>query len=246
MSIRARVESLFLSRLGLLLLPRGCAGCGSPDAVLCADCRSLFDKRLARSVYGVTAGAVACAQYTGAARLAVLAWKDHDDRECDIPFAACLARAALDLPEVRSAPSIVLIPVPSSAASARARGRQHMAVLVKRVCRILREQHGKDATVVGMLAAVGHKRSVQLSNARQRVDRADARFRMRGSYRVHPESMVLLFDDIITTGSTMRACVGTLTSAGVVVHAVLALADTPARGIRPVAHQAESPASMAG
>ncbi|MEJ5922316.1 hypothetical protein [Bifidobacterium thermophilum] len=52
--------------------------------------------------------------------------------------------------------------------------------------------------------------------------------------------MVLLLDDIITTGSTMRACVGTLTSAGITVHAVLALADTPLRGPHPSAAHAGS------
>lgn len=259
MDISAHIGSLFLSPAALVLLPRGCAGCGLPDAVLCPGCRLLFCNRLARPVPGVTAGSVACARYTGAARSAVLAWKDHDDRECDIPFAVCLAHMILELADADadaavdggmpvglgsgirtvgrcrgSAASatrpIMVIPVPSSRASARARGRQHVKVLAKRVCRVLREEHGRDAWAVDVLEAGGRKRSVQLSNARQRVDRADERFRLKNRAGRLEGEMVLLLDDIITTGSTMRACVGTLASAGVTVHAVLALADTPPRG----------------
>lgn len=41
--------------------------------------------------------------------------------------------------------------------------------------------------------------------------------------------MVILVDDIVTTGATMRSCVETMRKEGATVVTVLALAHTPAR-----------------
>lgn len=249
------VSRLLSSPFAMVVLPRGCAGCGEPDSVLCADCQVLFALWPSRQFPGLPGGTLACARYSGRARSAVLAWKDHDDRECDTVFARYLA-CAVDMMLGRLGASgvsgdglgsggghrVTLVPVPSSGRSVRARGRRHMAVLSHAVCRLLCEEYGYDVVVADVLTVARHGgRSVSLSSAQQRHDRMGDRFRIRG--RLHGgdwlhdagcrdagAGTVILLDDIITTGSTLRGCTDVLATAGIHVSAAIALADTPPRG----------------
>ena len=160
----------------------------------------------------------------------MLAWKDHDDRECDTVFARYLAFAvdmmlgrigadsgASGVSSVGSGQRVMLVPVPSSGRSVRARGRPHMTVLSHAVCRLLCGEYGYDAVVADVLIVARHGgRSVSLSSAQQRHDRMGDRFRVRG--RLHDGCLhdmgcrdvgvgtVILLDDIITTGATVRDC----------------------------------------
>lgn len=184
----------------------------------------------------------------------MLAWKDHDDRECNTVFARYLAFAvdmmlgrigadsgASGVSSVGSGHRVMLVPVPSSGRSVRARGRPHMTVLSHAVCRLLCGEYGYDAVVADVLIVARHGgRSVSLSSAQQRHDRMGDRFRVRG--RLHDGCLhdmgcrdagvgtVILLDDIITTGSTLRGCADVLAAAGIHVSAAIALADTPPRG----------------
>lgn len=237
MCLRDVFSVLLSSPFAMVVLPRGCAGCGEPDTVLCADCRALFTFWPSRPLPGLPGGTLACARYSGRARSAVLAWKDHDDRECDAVFARYLA-AATDMMlgrlhscrVVEDSRRLVLVPVPSSGRSVRARGRRHMLILSRMVCHLLREEYGYDAVVADVLSVARHGgRSVSLSSARQRADRMGERFRLRGSWHGAEAGTVLLLDDIITTGSTLRGCADVLACAGIRVSAAIALADTPPR-----------------
>lgn len=51
-------QSFWQGMLGLIL-PRGCAGCDKPDAVLCDDCHALFRRHIAMPLYGGMRGEVA-------------------------------------------------------------------------------------------------------------------------------------------------------------------------------------------
>lgn len=254
MRLRDLASRLLSSPFAMVVLPRGCAGCGEPDSVLCTDCRALFTVWPSRQLPGLPGGTLACARYSGRARSAVLAWKDHDDRECDTVFARYLAfavdmmlgRIGADsgvsgVSSVGSGHRVMLVPVPSSGRSVRARGRPHMTVLSLAVCRLLCGEYGYDAVVADVLMVARHGgRSVSLSSAQQRHDRMGDRFRVRG--RLHDGCLhdmgcrdagvgtVILLDDIITTGSTLRGCADVLAAAGIHVSAAIALADTPPRG----------------
>lgn len=184
-----------------LLFPRGCAGCDKPDEVLCEACRALFSQPTAQSFDGVAMQRwFACGWYRGTVRRAVLAWKDHGDEECDRAFAASIRR----------------------------RGRKHMMPIAKHLAGFLREETGCEVTVRDALENRGVKgKSVQTSGAAQRSQRLKGHVSVRPSVSLR-NTMVILVDDIVTTGATMRSCVETMRKEGATVVTVLALAHTPA------------------
>ncbi|KAB5608339.1 ComF family protein [Bifidobacterium jacchi] len=249
--------------IGSLLLPRGCAGCDTPDEVLCPRCRSLFavgeetaaslignesaagavgDRRcmIERRMPSIASGSVAaCASYRGAARHAILSWKDHGDAECDAAFAELLTdlaarRGLLDGAAPADRPLIV-VPVPSSRSSIRKRGRWHMRDLARRMAResCLR---GYDVHTRCLLTMSGVRgKSVETRSAGERAGRLDAHRSGGGGLRVHIDAvsrrlldagaMVVVIDDIMTTGSTMRRVVAALTDVGIAVTDALCLAS---------------------
>ena len=157
------------------------------------------------------------------------------DEECDRAFAdaiCALAKASGVIDFVRdrhgSCHDVVVVPAPSSPASIRRRGRKHMMPIAKHLAGFLREETGCEVTVRDALENRGVKgKSVQTSGAAQRSQR------LKGHVSVCPSvslrnTMVILVDDIVTTGATMRSCVETMRKEGATVVTVLALAHTPA------------------
>lgn len=218
-----------------LLFPRGCAGCDRPDAVLCMNCRRLFHQQVERPLPAVAMGRwFACGWYRGAARHAILSWKDHGDEECDGPFCEMLydlAHSCGLFDTLHDGMSydkpVLIVPAPSSRQSVRQRGRRHMMQLAGRLARELQRAR-LSAKVCNALESRGVKRrSVQMRGVAQRSQR------LRGHVVVRPGIdlrgvPVVLVDDIITSGTTMRRCVEALQQAGATVVTVLALAYTPA------------------
>lgn len=223
------------SQVADLLFPRGCAGCDRPDDVLCEDCMALFSRSSAQTFDGVAMGSwFACGWYRGTVRQAVLAWKDHGDEECDRPFSEVICRLAetsgvIDFihDKQNSYRAVFVVPAPSSHASMRRRGRRHMIPIVKRLASFLQWQTGCKVTVCDALENKGIKgKSVQTKGAAQRSQRLKGHVSVRSSVSLQ-NTMVILVDDIVTTGATMRSCVETMRKNGATVITVLALAHTP-------------------
>ncbi len=233
-----------LTSLRDVLLPRACAGCGRPDHILCESCLGLLDGRRERPLPGTLTGVcLCCADYRGAIRRVLLEWKDHGDEECTGCLASVLSRLITE--EVMSLPAlrphavdacVVLIPLPSSASSLRRRGRWHMLSLTRLLASLLRRR-GMDAKVLPLLhLPAGLARSVEASHAAQRAGRLSGgvdvvRSELERLPTMGTRPMVLLVDDIVTTGSTMRRCVSALRGVDVEVAAGVALASTPKAGI---------------
>ncbi|KAB8292739.1 ComF family protein [Bifidobacterium avesanii] len=222
-----------------LLLPRGCAGCDRPDETLCADCRALFLTGRAWTLRrdGIAVPCFACADYRGAARNAVLAWKDHDDVELDADFAdAMRALGAAACGSVVGAVDVdAVVPVPSSAASRRRRGRAHVRPLAKGVAAGLKPCGAGTGPRIADVLRIGGAgaKSVAVGGVRGRAHRLDDRVRVAGGGR-GSETLrgrrVALVDDIVTTGATLAHCALAVRAAGGVVVAAFALARTPAPG----------------
>lgn len=231
-----------LSAMTGLVLPRGCAGCDAPDEVLCPSCRARFDHVVAVPSCAPGVPAYACAVYSGTVRRAILAWKDHGDEECDRLFIEALctlavrtvtiggrtgARTEAGDGEGADDVTLLIVPAPSSPRSARRRGRRHMSAPTGALAASYR---ARGVPARRMDALRSHATGGKAVETKGRAGRAA---RVGGSHIIvsHPTRVrgrrVVLVDDIITSGATMRACAAALQASGAQVVACLALAATP-------------------
>lgn len=178
----ARMLTEVAGSLRDVLLPRGCAGCDMPDAVLCDDCRASGGGFMSFAMPGTVSGrAIACGAYRGPLRRAILRWKDHGDEECDGPFADMMADALLSSGLLASDPMPVttLVPAPSSPRSMRERGRWHMRNVTNSLARSLRRR-GMDVDTAALLRTTKTSgKSVQMHGAAQRSRRLQGAYRHR-------------------------------------------------------------------
>ncbi|MCE7006084.1 ComF family protein [Kibdelosporangium philippinense] len=188
-----------------LLVPSCCAGCGEPGDALCPPCSvdmtSLMPVRRRNGLPPM----YALAEYSGAARRAVIAYKERGRRELAAHFGSLLAEALARLP------TAAVVPVPSRPAAFRQRGYDHMRLIAEAMAAPVRPVLKLDRRV---------KDSVGLD--------PDQRMRnLAGRLRCTPiREKVVLIDDVITTGATAAACCAALTNAGAKVVGVLALTAT--------------------
>jgi len=215
-----------------LVLPAECGGCTEPPAVgaWCAHCA----ERLGTPAWVVLPGGPAvltAGRYTGPLRTAVLRYKERGRRDLAAPLARHLLPVLDAVPSDRPGPAW-LVPAPSRPAAARARGGDHVARLARALAatRAATRPPTRAATrppirVAQALALARRTRdSVGLDAAERAANLAGA-LRVRHAALPPPGSRVVLLDDIVTTGATLRACRDTLAAVGVSVEAAVALCD---------------------
>ena len=222
-----------------LVVPQQCAGCGAHGRVWCPRCAQACATTPLRVPGALTCWA-AC-EHAGPAGRAVAAFKDDQVRSLAQPLAALLARAVAEaLAEARAPRGVPvwLVPVPSRRAAVRARGADHTAVLAGRAARILRTS-GIPAHRCPALAHVRASRDqVGLTREQRAVNVA-------GSLRALdlPPGVVVIVDDVTTTGATVGESVRALAAAG--RHVSCAAAVTWSSGPRTV-RPAPVPTSVEG
>jgi predicted amidophosphoribosyltransferase len=192
-----------------LVLPRTCGGCGLPGPVLCLSCRALLTRpRLAqpRRHPGGFPPTVAAGAYAGPVRPAVLAFKEHGRAELAGPLGQALALAVAavlsGVPDGAGGP-VLLVPVPSSAAAVRRRGRDHVRELADAASTELRAA-GLPATTVRLLGRAsgrGVRDSAGLDAVARRANLAGRFRRLPGTWP--PDGRVVLVDDVATSGATL-------------------------------------------
>lgn len=208
-----------------LALPRTCAGCRSPGVGLCPPCADALRAAPRRTRPSPCPPGLpplaAAADYDGPVRGVLLAHKEHGRLLLVRPLGRALAGAValLDPP-----PGTVLVPVPSAPAAVRARGHDHARRLAREaarrggltsrpmlaVSRAVVDQSGLDA-------------SARAANVRGALT---ARSRLDGL-------VVVLVDDIVTTGATLVEATRALRAAGARVHGAAVVAATLRRSGRP-------------
>jgi predicted amidophosphoribosyltransferase len=165
---------------------------------------------------------LAVGRYSGPLRAALLRYKERGRRDLAGPLAALLA-APLD--EILRPPAITwLVPAPSRPAAARARGGDH----VVRLCRALAAGRPGVRMARPLRLARRARDSVGL-DAVQRAQNLSGRLRVRPAALPPAGAIVVLVDDVVTTGATLRACRTALAEVGVRVEAALVLCDATKR-----------------
>jgi len=191
------------------LAPPLCARCGAPvpseaEATGCADCRDAvppFDYARAAASYG------------GAVREAIHGLKFGGRRSLARPLGDLVgeqcAAALADRPDA-------LLPVPLARARERERGFNHAALLAER----LGERLGLSVRPRWLVRLRATAPQTDLTAAERRANVA-------GAFAAAPAVAgrhVVVIDDVITTGATVRECARALRAAGALRVGVLAVA----------------------
>lgn len=228
-----------------LLLPRTCAGCGVPGAVLCLRCATELTRPRTASPRRVPWGfppTVAAGAYAGPVRPAVLEFKERGRAELAVPLGAALALAVAAVVSAVPGPAtrpVAVVPVPSSRAGLRERGRDHVRELTVRAVAELNAA-GMPATEVRLLRRRGRVRdSAGLSAAQRRANLAGTFQRVPA--RLPPHALLVVVDDVVTTGATLTEAASALAhgrpgGGAPVLAAVVAATPRTAPEDRPTRH----------
>lgn len=182
----------------------------------------------------------AATPYAGAVRDAVLAHKERRVLALAAPLGGWLALAVAAALREGPAPGgpcpapVVLVPVPSRRAGVRARGHDATARMTRAAATGLRPALGAPVVVApllrlrpGVLDQSGLTASARAANLAGSMA-CDARRLARLARRVG-RARVVVCDDVVTTGATVREAQRALEASGVPVLAVAAVAATTLR-----------------
>jgi predicted amidophosphoribosyltransferase len=158
-------------------------------------------------------------RYTGPLRTALLRYKERGRRDLAVPLARHLL-PALDAVSKDQLGTTWLVPAPSRPAAARARGGDHVARLARAIAATRPDIH-----VARPLSLARRTRDSVGLDAAERAANLAGRLRVRHAASPPSGSRVVLLDDVVTTGATLRACRDTLRDVGVTIDTAVALCD---------------------
>lgn len=170
---------------------------------------------------------VASAEYAGPVRALVVAHKEHAAYSLSRPLGLLLAASAGFLAAHSSSRSVVLVPVPSRGSVVRQRGHDPLLRLTREAAGQLRAD-GCPAQVSRLLAQDRRVADQAGLDAAARALNLSGSMRVSGSRRPG-HSPVVICDDVVTTGATLREAQRVLEEAGVVVLGGACVAATRRR-----------------
>lgn len=224
---------------GDLVLGVACVGCGRGGRALCRPCADRLPREPAlRWPSPTPPGLVppwAMGDYADLLRALVLAHKEHRVLALARPLGDLLACSVVEA-RAGPGPPLVLVPVPSRSRAVRQRGHDPTLALTRAAARVLA---GRDVPVVvaRLLRVRPGVRDQAGLDARERASNlagsmAVSSAAVRRLARAVPRAHLVLCDDVVTTGATLREAQRALEACGVPVHAAALVAATARRHSR--------------
>lgn len=191
-----------------MIFATACDGCGRPIGRRCEACRA----ELLAGLDPLGGEVLTAVSYDGLVRRLVLGLKYGDHHG----VADLLAEAIVSALLVHPVSADLVTWVPTTSGRRRRRGVDHAELIARHVARRTKLR------AVWTLAKIGEERQTGATRARRLEGVAVAvRRRVVGE-------RILLVDDVVTTGASMRACRAALSAAGAESVACAAVARTPA------------------
>lgn len=199
-----------LAEIGAFLLAATCAGCDVPGALLCDRCRARLqaDPVDVRTPRGLPVRAAL--PFEGVAARCIRRLKGDGDTLLARPLGATLAHVLT--PALGD--GIHAVPIPTTRAAFRRRGYRVPDLLIARA----------GAEPWGLLRPHGRHVDQRGLSVQERAQNVHGSLRVRHDGR---GAMVVIVDDVVTTGATFDEAARALTAAGFEVVSAVALAATP-------------------
>lgn len=165
--------------------------------------------------------------YDGLLKALVNAHKEHAVHALAVPLGRVLAEVIRDLVAACGPPPgpVLLVPVPSRRAVVRKRGHDPLLRVARRAAVRLRRT-GVDARVRQVLVPAGRVRDQALLDATARAENLAGSMGARRQRVGERPGVLLIVDDVLTTGSTVREAQRALEATGLVVSGVATVAAT--------------------
>lgn len=201
-----------------LLSPPACSGCGAAGPEWCADCA-----RIVPSPRWIDAGVrtLVLFPFAGPVRRTIIDWKEEQRRAARGRVVGWLALGLAPL--LRAVPDALVVPVPSSRASDHSRGARVLAEALRAVVPADRLSAG--------LVPVRARRDQAGLNREQRIRNLRDSMCWQGVL----ERPLIIVDDIVTSGATLREAARAVRSVSGVPVCAFALASRGSQD--PVAHR---------
>lgn len=193
----------FLNPLLDLVYPKKCPGCHLPSLEICQSCKGFWQNPPVTIILKQSkVSVISVAHYGNEVRSVLLAYKENGERESGKVLTEALIRARLEI--VRDS-ICTLVPIPSNPKSIRRRGRDFMMDL----CTQVSIQSGDK--VLPLLRVNRDVEDQSKLNEKQRSQNLIGAFGcISKNLHLAVTSPIILVDDLLTTGATLREAVRAL------------------------------------
>ena len=209
-----------VEKLGHILFPPRCLGCGVLSSNLCFSCESEWSKQNLITALPETV-VYSSRHYSNTAQHILLAAKEHGIEKAKSYIYSAINDSISHIPRLKMVRAL-LVPIPSQKSAIRKRGHNFLADIV---ATLGRENRKETADILI------HRRSVLDQSrlpARERFENLSGALSTKTT--LGRGELVILVDDLVTTGATLGEAVKTLEGAGFkVICAVTACVALPLR-----------------